>query len=284
MGRLIDAVVELAKEALGVTELQAKLHACSDACELSEDAEPLKPGDPAWSHAYEDVADLRRDWERLVSDNRRLRAECQALSEDARKSQERRLELVALADALGVDCVQHKMLERIAELKGDDAKPTWGDWEPPVIYGEKEPTKVYVRAQSVPDSDLLFAKESEWGRLMLIGCGPATQAATDIDDAREKADAWLVARGELEAERAFKRLGDWRSCGGGVLSRELDWRMVGVVDEGGWFVTDVRMHSDDDGPTVRGAETGDAGKEAADAELVRRGLLDPSRAFKVGTK
>jgi hypothetical protein len=63
---LVDAALRVAKDVVGITRLQAKLDACSDACQLSEDSEPLKPGDPAWSHAYEDVADLRRLWLREV--------------------------------------------------------------------------------------------------------------------------------------------------------------------------------------------------------------------------
>lgn len=155
------------------------------------------------------------------------------------------------------------------------AKPTWGEWE---RVGN---SSLHVRASFGGGRVSAYADDDTWVY------GAACGTATDIDDAREKADAFLVARGELEAGRAFKRIGDWEETPSGqsrasarhtVRVRSRADAVTGKV----WEVFSV--------PGVRpvmgadGNDTGDAGKAAADAELVRRGLLAESRAFKVATK
>lgn len=138
------------------------------------------------------------------------------------------------------------------------AKPAWGDWKRIGI--------AFVRRPSDRGAVPIAAYLDRWE----IG-GNRQALATDIDDAREKADAWLVARGELEAGRAFKRVGDWHQAFGPEHYR---------VRHNGLPVAAVSSHGWDTYATV-GPETGDAGKAAADAELVRRGLLAEERAFKV---
>ena len=144
-------------------------------------------------------------------------------------------------------------------------KPAWGEWERIGI--------AFVRRPSDRGAVPIAAYVDRWE----LG-GNRQALATDIDDAREKADAWLVARGELEAGRAFERVGDWTFSAGEVQSRHwcADWCAAVVGDSWGVWGSSYLSHGIASGP-----EDGDAGKAAADAELVRRGLLAEERAFKV---
>ena len=148
------------------------------------------------------------------------------------------------------------------------AKPAWGEWERIGV--------AYVRRPSDRGAVPAAAYVDRWE----LG-GNRQSLATDIDDAREKADAFLVARGELEAGRAFKRVGDWTFSAGEVQSRHwrADWCAAVVGDSWGVWGTSYLSNGIANGP-----EDGDAGKAAADAELVRRGLLAEERAFKVAPR
>jgi hypothetical protein len=147
----------------------------------------------------------------------------------------------------------------------EPAKPAWGEWERIGI--------AFVRQPSDRGAVPIAAYVDRWE----LG-GNRQALATDIDDAREKADAFLVARGELEAGWAFKRVGDWTLNDSPVVGwhrASASQRDYARVRPNGWEAWD-RL-----GTVAHGNETGDAGKAAADAELVRRGLLAEERAFKV---
>lgn len=277
---LLDVALGLAKEALGVTQLQAKLDACSDACELSEDAEPLKPGDPAWSHAYEDVADLRRDWLREVGISNQQSAEMTRLgrelarannevgrlskcaAEHEKKSNDRRLELVAIAQALGCPVVKEKMLERIAELKGDTFKApalTWSDWAPGTWFSWELNREVNGYRRTADNGYSVTAAGGQW-----FATGGHKGGCQDNDFAREAADACLVNQGTLEPSRAFVRMGDWRwvsSTHGGEWQRTR-----------GFVAAPMTVYA-----------VNDVERQSMDAALVERGMLDPSRAFEALT-
>lgn len=267
---LLDVALDLAKEALGVTRLQAQLDACSDACELSEDAAPLKPGDSAWSHAYEDVADLRRDWLREVGISNQQSAEMTRLgrelarannevgrlskcaAEHEKKSNDRRLELVAIAQALGCPVVKEKMLERIAELKGDTFKApalTWSDWAPGTWFSWELNREVNGHRRTADNGYSVTAAGGQW-----FATGGHKGGCQDNDFAREAADACLVNQGTLEPSRAFVRMGDWAE------DSVCHFRTL-------------------DGTPFYFAYSADE-KADVDAKLVSDGLLDPARAFK----
>lgn len=109
------------------------------------------------------------------------------------------------------------------------AKPAWGDWVPDERLSMAASPGMKPCFTRSKGEVYASAYDGHWTH-----DGIVRESATDIDDAREKADAFLVERGELEAERAFRRVGDWESAAGHWWHRFTNHAHEVIVNDTGW--------------------------------------------------